>query len=86
MKSEARNPKAEGKPEIRRPKGERLRPATGAIRREPFRVSGFGFPSDFGFRASDLIWLSLNRRETNKGPRSLAFTEGRITGRVWGLQ
>ncbi len=27
-----------------------------------------------------------NRRETNKGPCSLAFTEGRITGRVWGLQ
>src|SRR5262245_25150806 len=53
MKSEGRNPKSE-----RSPKSE-IRKVGGVRAWTLFRISGFGFLSDFGFRISDFIFISL---------------------------
>jgi glycosyltransferase involved in cell wall biosynthesis len=51
QKSEVRSPKSEGSP-----KSEIRKAGVGG---SLFRISGFGFPSDFGFRASDFFRPSL---------------------------
>jgi hypothetical protein len=49
MKPEIRNPKSEASPMLEGRKGSWCNLAV-----VPFRVSAFGFASDFGFRISDL--------------------------------
>ena len=62
MNSELRSPKPEAsrKSEIRISLERQLRSFRLAGRRWPaFRISDFGFPSDFGFRISDLIGAAV---------------------------